>query len=62
MSLPTGKFLVRICIKNSTDPRAIVRLKELSQLKNLFPLSGIEPATFQLVAQCFYHLLYHVLP
>jgi hypothetical protein len=38
--LPTGRY----------DPRAIVRLGGLGQLKNPITSSGIEPATFQLVA------------
>jgi hypothetical protein len=32
------------------DPRAIVRLEELGQLKNPMTSSGVEPMTFQLVA------------
>jgi hypothetical protein len=33
-----------------TDPRVIVRLEGLDQLKNPMDSSGIEPATFPLVA------------
>lgn len=62
MSLPAGKFLVIICNKSWTDPRTIVRLEELSQLKNIFASSEIESAIFQLVAQCLYQLLNRVLP
>jgi hypothetical protein len=32
------------------DPRVIVQLEGLGQLKNAMTSSGIEPATFQLVA------------
>jgi hypothetical protein len=32
------------------DPRAIVRLEGLGQIKNPITSSGIEPATFRLVA------------
>jgi hypothetical protein len=37
-----------------------MRLEELGQLKNTMT-SGIEPATFRLVAQCLNQLLYRVL-
>jgi hypothetical protein len=43
---PPGKFLLLICWKLS-QPRAILRLGRLYQLKNPMTLSGIEPATFQ---------------
>jgi hypothetical protein len=38
-----------VLIPSSVDPRAVVRLERLGQLKNQVALSGIEPATFRLV-------------
>jgi hypothetical protein len=46
---PPGRFLVLISVRCSVDPRAIVRLKGLGQLKNSTS-SGLEPATFRVVA------------
>jgi hypothetical protein len=48
-SLPPGRFLILVSLKGSVDPRATVRLEGLGQLKNTMT-SGIEPATFRLVA------------
>jgi hypothetical protein len=42
--------LVLISVRGCINPRAIVQLKGLSQLKNPMASLGIEPATFQLVA------------
>jgi hypothetical protein len=50
--LPRGWFLVLISARGWVDPKAIVRLEGLGQLKNPMISSGIEPATFRLVAQC----------
>jgi hypothetical protein len=47
--LPPGRFLVLFSIRG-VDPRAIVWLEGLGQLKNPMTSSGIEPATFRLVA------------
>jgi hypothetical protein len=50
--LPSGMFLVLISVRGCVDPRAIVRLKGLGQLKNSMTSSGIETVTFRLIAQC----------
>jgi hypothetical protein len=49
--LPPGRFVVLISVRGYVDPRAIVRLEGLGQLKNPIASSGIGPATFRLVAQ-----------
>jgi hypothetical protein len=49
-SLPLGRSLMLFYIRGSVDPRAIVRLEILVQLKNPMTSSGIEPAAFRLVA------------
>jgi hypothetical protein len=48
--LALKRFLVLIYARGRVDPRAIVRLEGLGQLKNPMTSSGIEPASFQLVA------------
>jgi hypothetical protein len=42
------------------DPKPIVRLEGLGQLKNQMTSSGLEPATYRLVAQCVNQLRYRV--
>jgi hypothetical protein len=49
--LPAGIFLVLISLRGLVDPRAIVRLEGLGQLKKKSTSSGLETATFRLVAQ-----------
>jgi hypothetical protein len=44
--LPSGRFLVLISVRGWVDPKAIVRLEGLGQLKNPVTLLGIEPVTF----------------
>jgi hypothetical protein len=48
--LPSGSFLVLISVRGRVNPRVTVQLEGLGQLTTPIILSGIEPATFRLVA------------
>jgi hypothetical protein len=55
--LPPGRVLVFISVRGWVDPRAIVRLEGLGQLKSAMTSSGIEPTTFRLVAKGLDHAI-----
>jgi hypothetical protein len=47
---PSRRFRVLISVRGWIDPKAIVRLEGLCELKNPMASSGIEPTTFWLVS------------
>jgi hypothetical protein len=61
-TLLPGWSQVLIFLRGWVDLRAIVRLEGLGQLRNPVSSSGMEPASFRLVAYCLNQLHYRVSP
>jgi hypothetical protein len=57
---PPGKFLVQISVRGGVDPRSIVWLEWLGQMKNPETSSGIEPVSSRFVALCLNQLRYRM--
>jgi hypothetical protein len=60
--LPPERFLVLISVRALVDPRDIVQLEGLGQLKNPTTSLGVEPMTFRLVEKSLNQLRYRVHP